>query len=301
MHRRASFAVVLLSALFFATLAVLARLAYEQGARPLPLLSWRFALAALAIGSYVALRRPGDLRAGLQHLPRYAALSLTGYGAASVCFFFALQRVSASVVAVLLYTYPAIVALLAVPVLKERLTASRIVALLTTFAGCVLVVGVLEERVSVDGPGIVLALGAGVGYAAFTLLSQKLVAGDSRLVTMAYTFGLSAAGVTMVTLLVGESLSPVGWTGQLWLLLGGIVALPTFAAVALYLRGIRELGAPQAAVLSTVEPVFTVGLAGVVLGERLTVLQLAGVALVVVGIAIAEWPDRTSADVAVPL
>ena len=292
---------MLLSALFFATLAVLARLAYEQGARPLPLLSWRFTMAALLIGGYLAVRRPGELRAGLQHLPRYAALSLTGYGAASICFFFALQHVSASVVAVLLYTYPVIVALLAVPVLGERLTPSRIAALAVTFAGCVLVVGVLEERVSVDPAGIALALGAGAGYAAFTLLSQKLVAGHSRLVTMAYTFGLSAVGVTLVTLLAGESLSPSAWTGRLWLLLVGIVALPTFAAVALYLRGIRELGAPQAAVLSTAEPVFTIGLAAVILGERLTALQFAGVALVVAGIVIAEWPDRMSADVAVPL
>lgn len=293
MKRGAALAVVLASAACFATLAVLAVLAYEHGARPLPLLVWRFSIASVLMAAYLAWRRPGALGAHVRFLPRYAALSLSGYGAASICFFFALQHASASVVAVLLYTYPALVSLASVVLHGERLTLQRVLALAATFAGCVLVVGLVDARVQVSLPGVLLGLGAAVGYATFSVLSSKMVAGHGRLVMMTYTFGLSAIGVAFVTVLAGESLSPAAWSPALWLLLAMIVAVPTFAAVVLYLQGLRVLGAPRAAIASTAEPVFTIALAAVALGERLTSVQSLGALLVVAGIALAEWPSRS--------
>ena len=60
---------------------------------------------------HMALRRPSALKVPLSDVGRFAALAVTGYGFASICFFFALLYASASVVAVLLYTYPAMVAI----------------------------------------------------------------------------------------------------------------------------------------------------------------------------------------------
>ncbi|MDO8848213.1 MAG: DMT family transporter [Coriobacteriia bacterium] len=293
MRRRTALFVVITSAACFATLAVLTRLAYAEGGRPLPLLSWRFAIAGVLMIGLLAVRRPGALRDGLKDLPRYAALSFTGYGAASVCFFFSLQHITASVATVLLYAYPAIVALIESALDRERIAPSRLGAIVMTFLGCALAAGVLDGAVEVNGTGIVLALGAALGYALFTVLSDRLVGDRSRLVLMAYTFALSAVGVGLVTVVVGEPLSPAGWTPRLWLILALIVLVPTYAAVTLFLRGVRELGASQASLVSAMEPVFTVVLAILLLGERLTIAQSAGAALVIGGIALAERPRKT--------
>ncbi len=293
MRRRTALFVVITSAACFATLAVLTRLAYAEGGRPLPLLSWRFAIAGVLMIGLLAVRRPGALRGGLKDLPRYAALSFTGYGAASVCFFFSLQHITASVATVLLYAYPAIVALIESALDRERIARSRLGAIVMTFLGCALAAGVLDGAVVVNGTGIVLALGAALGYALFTVLSDRLVGDRSRLVLMAYTFALSALGVGLVTVVVGEPLSPAGWTPRLWLILALIVLVPTYAAVTLFLRGVRELGASQASLVSAMEPVFTVVLAILLLGERLTIAQSAGAALVIGGIALAERPRET--------
>ncbi|MDO8879369.1 MAG: DMT family transporter [Coriobacteriia bacterium] len=296
MQRRIALVLVLISAACFATLAVLTVLAYEAGGRPLPLLTWRFSITSALMAALLMWKRPRELISGLRSLHRYAALSLTGYGAASICFFFALGYAPASVVTVLLYTYPAIVSVVSALLFKEPLTPRRIAALVVTFAGCVLVVGVFDDRTNVALPGIVLGLGAAVGYSAFNVLSARMVGHSSRLVLMAYTFGLSALGVGAITLLVGEPLSPAGWSARLWLLLAAIIVVPTFAAVVLYLQGVRALGAPRAAIASTAEPVFTIVLAALVLGERLTVTQMSGALLVIAGIAVAEWPVARDAD-----
>ncbi|MHB1020280.1 MAG: DMT family transporter [Coriobacteriia bacterium] len=288
MRRGAAIMFVIASAACFGTLAVFTTLAYEHGARPLPTLAWRFAIAAVLMAGYLAFKRPAALRIGPGELWRFALLSVTGYGAASLCFFFALQHVSGSVVTVLLYTYPALIT--AAEALLSRAWPSRsaVVAIALTFIGCAMVVGALEQDVRIDGVGVALGLGAGVAYAMFTMLSDRLVPGRSRVVVMAYMFAISAAIMAAIAVVVGESLSPAGWDAALWWLVLAIVAVPTIAAVALYLGGIRRLGPARAALASTTEPVFTIILSWLVLGERLTPLQMAGASLVVGGIVLAE-------------
>lgn len=288
MRRGAAVMLVIASAACFGTLGVLTSLAYRYGARPLPTLAWRFAIAALLMGCFLAFTRPAALRAGARDLGRFALLSITGYGAASLCFFFAVQHTSASVVTVLLYTYPALIAI--VEALEKRAwpPLAVVAGIVLTFGGCTLVVGLFQPGLTIDAAGIALGLGAGVAYGLFTMLSDRLVPGRSRLVVMTYMFGISALIMVLIATVFGESLSPGSWDPRLWWLLLGIVTLPTIIAVVLYLGGIRRLGPARAAIASTTEPVFTILLSWLVLGERLTVLQMAGAALVIGGIMLAE-------------
>jgi drug/metabolite transporter (DMT)-like permease len=310
MTRRGSLLAVVVSAACFGTLAVLTPLAYAAGAEPLPLLAWRFLFASMLLAALVAVRRPGDLLAPRADIGRYAALALTGYGAASVCFFFALKFTDASVVAVLLYAYPAFVTIASWLFLGERATWQRGLAVLVTFAGCALVVGVAGGPVRVSPVGIALGLGAAVGYTLFNLLSDRWLPGRSQLVMMGYTFGIAAIGTAVISVVFGlaasdpaltfggrvaravATLSPAGWATQAWLALAAIVLVPTFAAVVLYLQGIRGLGPSQAAVISTLEPLFTIALAGVVLHEHLAPVQWLGALLVLGGVVFAEVSAR---------
>ncbi len=238
------------------------------------------------------MRRPGALKVPASDIGRFAALAVTGYGFASICFFFALLYASASVVAVLLYTYPAMVAIVSWVLGRQRPNLRQAAAILVTFAGVVLVLDPFEPGMSVSLTGLLLGLGAAAGYTSFNLLSAKWLPGRSRLVMMAYTFGIAAVFVATVTVLAGQSLSPAAWEPQAWVLLAAIVALPTFGAVVLYLEGIRGLGPSQAAIISTLEPLFTIALAAVVLGERLRPIQWVGAVLVVLGIVFAEIAVR---------
>ncbi|MDF1541798.1 MAG: DMT family transporter [Anaerosomatales bacterium] len=292
MKRRTALAAVAVSAACFGTLAIFTSLAYERGAQPLQLLSWRFGIAAVLLGTYLALKKPSALRVSGGDLARYAVLSVAGYGAASLCFFFALNYAEASVVAVLLYTYPAMIAVVDSVLRPGPVDPGRAFAVLLAFAGCVLVVNPFSASGGTHPLGVVLGLGAAAGYASFTLLSHRWMPGRSRSVLMTYTFAATAVLVTGAALASGSRLAPVGWDWQLWALLGAIVLLPTFAAVILYLRALSRIGAAQASLLSTLEPIFTIALAALLLGDRLTPLQLGGAALVLVAVVISELRAR---------
>ncbi len=291
-------AAVVVAAACFGTLAVFTPLAYEEGARPLPLLSWRFALASILLFVYLALRRPREALAPLSDVARYGAIAVFGYGAASICFFYALTFADASIVAVLLYTYPAMVAVAESLFSGRSFTLLRMAAVALTFAGCALVLDPFTPGASVRPLGVVLGLGAAAGYSVFNMLSHRWLLGRSRIVLMAYTFGIASVGIGVITLLSGDTLSTAEWNIRVWMLLGAIVLLPTFLAVVLYLRGVRHLGPSQASILSTFEPIFTIALAALVLGERLTLMQWVGVGLVVAGVIAAEREARPVDDLA---
>lgn len=292
MSRRWALIAVIVSAACFGTLAVLAPLAYASGARPLPLLAWRFAIAASLLAVVVTAVDRRGMIVPLADVGRFAVLALIGYGASSLCFFYALIYADAAVVAVLLYAYPALVTLAGWLTGSERLTPRAAAAIGLTFLGCALVAGLGSGSMRASWQGVVLGLGAAVAYALYSLLSHRWLLGRSRLTMMAYMFGLAAILPATAAVLGGgpSALSVAGWTGTTWFVLALIIALPTFAAVVLYLGGIRGLGASQAAIVSTFEPVFTIFLARAFLPEQaaLTPLQIAGVVLVLGGVVFSE-------------
>lgn len=288
MQRRSSLIAVIVSALLFGTLAILTPLAYKYGAQPLPLLAWRFLFAAVLLAVVASVRDRRSLVVPRSDLGRYAILAITGYGLASICFFFALEHATPSVVAVLLYTYPAMVTVASWVLGMQKASWSRGAAVAVTFVGCVLVLDPFQAGVGSDGLGVLLGLGAAVGYSSFNMLSHRWLPGRSQFVMMTYTFAVASVFAAAVALASGGSLSPAAWQPQVWWLLAAIVALPTFGAVVLYLQGIRGLGPAQAAVVSTLEPLFTIVLAAVVLGERLKPIQLAGAVLVLAGVVAGE-------------
>ncbi|NTW28433.1 MAG: EamA family transporter [Coriobacteriia bacterium] len=294
--RRQSLIIVIVSAACFGTLAVLTPLAYGQGATPLPLLAWRFLFASLLLGTVASLRNKKALLVPRSDLGRFAVLAIAGYGAASICFFFALKFADASVVAVLLYAYPAIVTVVSWLALGEKATWQRGAAVLVTFVGCALVVGLFGGAAHASWQGVALGLGAAVTYASFNLLSHRWLPGRSQMVMMTYTFATAGAMAAVLALVLGQSLSPGSWHPAVWWLLGVIVLVPTFVAIVLYLEGIRGLGPSQAAVVSTLEPLFTMVLAWFVLHERLTAPQVLGAVLVLAGVAAAEIAARMTAE-----
>jgi drug/metabolite transporter (DMT)-like permease len=290
LSRRIALVAVVTSAACFATLGILTKWAFAHGAEPMSLLAVRFALAAVVMGVAQALRDSKALRVTRGDLLRFLGLSLTGYGAASLCYAFAVREIGPSVTTVLLYTYPALVSIIGWLFLREAFPLKRVAAVLLTFLGCALVANVFAPGSMVTARGLALGMGAALGYAIFNVLSFRSLGRRPRLTIMAYTFAFSAIVLGVVAAATGTLATVAAWHAYVWGVVALIVAVPTFAAVMLYLGGIARMGAAQAAVVSTLELPFTVAFAALAFPlERLTTLQLLGAAIVLGGVVMAEW------------
>lgn len=274
------------SATAFGAMAVLGKLAYDAGATVGTLLAVRFLLAAalfwaLVLGGEAAreLRalRGRDVAVGL-------ALGACGYAIQAGCYFTALERIDASLLSLLLYTFPAMVAVAAVALGRERMDARRVAALVLASGGLALVVAGAGTG-ALDPLGAALGLGAAVVYSTYILVSEGVVGRMTPRLLSALVCTGAAASLTAGSALLGQ-LRPGELTAAGWGWLACLAVVSTVAAVSLFFAGLERVGPTTASILSTAEPVVTVLLAFLVFGELLGPLQLLGGALVLAAVLV---------------
>lgn len=261
-------------------MAIFARFAYAGGADVLGVLLSRFTLAgALLAVVMIATRRPWP-----RGRPLAVAIGMgaVGYVGQAMCYFAALNYASAGLVALLLYAYPTLVCLLAAAFQHEHLTRRRLALLALSFAGIALTLG--------GGHGTPMGIALGLGAAAF--YSVYIVVGARELKSVdvlasATVVCLSAAATLAVASAFVTPRWPGIWWG--WAAIGAIAIVSTVVAMLAFFAGLKRVGPAVASIASTLEPVVTVVLAWLALGETLAPIQLAGGALV---LASAAWLAR---------
>lgn len=281
----------------FGAMAIFGKLAYADGATVGTLLAVRFVLAAAVFWTLVLVGGAArEIRAlGCRDVGAALALGGCGYALQAGCYFAALERIDASLLSLLLYTFPAIVAVAAVALGRDQLDGRRLAALGLASGGLVLVVAGAGAG-ALDPLGVALGLGAAVVYSTYILVSDDLVGRMGPTVLSALVCTGAALPLTIGSALLGE-LRPGELTVAGWGWLACLALVSTVASISLFFAGLRRVGPTTASILATVEPVVTVVLAFLILGERLQVLQVAGGALVLVAVLVlSARPPRLGRD-----
>lgn len=195
------------------------------------------------------------------------------------CYFGSMQRTSLAIAATLLYTAPVFVVIFARLFLGEKLKGKQYAAIVLAIFGCAMVAGVFSSRMAVDAGGLLLGLGAGIGYALYSIFGKVAIKrGYSDVTITFYTF-LVAAAATLWSL--GEKRSDfltMGW--GTWLAIGGLALFSTVLAYVLYTRGLQHVPAGYASVIACVEPVVATLVSCFLYHESLTPVTIVGIACV---------------------
>lgn len=290
-------ALVILSAAAFGAMPIFARYAYAAGADPTSLLFIRFTAAGLVMLVFTRLRRL-PLPRGRRLLP-VIAMGALGYFSQSLSYFTALTLAPAGLVALLLYLYPALVTGLSVLVLKERLSLVKVTSLLLALAGAVLVIAPTGFTGGTAHPlGIALGVLASAIYSVYILAGSRVLkhtapaqASTLIMLSAAGSFGLLAAARSAAGL--GGLHLPQTMGG--WWAVAGITLISTVLALGTFLAGIARVGPSTGSLLSTLEPVVSVLLAVLLLGESLAPLQTAGGALILSAVLVLTAGERPAA------
>jgi drug/metabolite transporter (DMT)-like permease len=279
----------------FGSMAIFGKLAYDEGANVGTLLAARFIVGAVLFWALVlaggALHEARGLRR--RDVGFGLGLGAAGYAAQAGLYFVALQRIDASILALLLYTFPAMVTVAAVMLGRERVNTRRLIALGLTSVGLILVLTGATGG-GFDALGAVLALGAAVVYTTYILASQGAAGRISPYLLSALVCTGAAVTLTLGASVLGE-LHPAEVTAKGWLWLGCIGVVSTVVAIGFFFAGLRRVGPTSASILATVEPVVTVSLAFVVFGETLAAPQILGAALVLTSVVVLQARSRRPA------
>jgi drug/metabolite transporter (DMT)-like permease len=286
----------------FGAMAIFGKLAYDDGATVGTLLAVRFVLAAVLF--WILVMAGGAMREVRAMARRDVgvglALGACGYAIQAGCFFAALERIDASLLSLLLYTFPAMVAGAAVLLGRERMNGRRLTALGLSFGGLGLVVAAAGAG-ALDPLGAALGLSAAVVYTTYILVSEGVARRVRPQVLSALVCTGAAGSLTVGSTLLGQ-LRPAEVTMAGWGWLACIAVVSTVVSVSLFFAGLRRAGPTTASILATVEPLVTVLLAFLVFGEALGAVQLVGGALVLSAVVVLHgrvpWGRRAAAPVA---
>jgi drug/metabolite transporter (DMT)-like permease len=292
-----------ISACAFGSGALFAKPVYAAGVGWHVLMAWRFGIGAVLAWLWV-LANPAT-RASVRRMPGRAlavALALgVLYTVNSSTYFAGLETVSASLAALIVYIYPAIVAVISLR-LGQPLRGWRAWAALgLALAGAALAVA--NPSAAATAPpigGLLLMLASPVIYSVWIVLAARLSGEDREGVGRDRGAGIDpiAAGAVMLSataatfwitaLAFGRPVLPAHIPQAAWFGMAGIGLVSTFIAVQAFYAGAHRIGAARASLISTVEPIWTISLAGLLLGESLTPVQLFGGALIIGGVVLSQ-------------
>jgi drug/metabolite transporter (DMT)-like permease len=276
---------VLAAAFITAVMGLFAKEALERGADPQTLLALRYLITGIALGLPLVIYKafPWTAPAGRRAVAIGVAMFFGG-----TAEFEALSRLPLSVVIVILFVSPLWVALYSRIVRGERLGPERQLAFALVFTGIVCLVGPKLE--DYDTLGLLCALASSFIWAGILLLIQEGAGTDG------FTAPVAVASGAVVGALVAVLIQPVAIAGELgeghrlhWVLGVGVTAALGFGLLALGMRGQHVF---DVSVVAATEPLFAAALGAAFLGERLSAVQLFGVALVALGVMLIAWASE---------
>ncbi len=278
---------VLASATAFGTLAIFAKLGYAAGLGTEQTLAFRFLLAAIGMVALAFALGQNPLRLGRKQLLTLFGLGAIVYTGQSLTYFIALRTLEASLVVLIAYIYPSLVVVAGWLFLRRAVSVWHGIALAMSFAGVALLLG--GARFHLSWPlvvPLVLAIASPTIYTGYILIGERVMTSVPAVAASAVIMSGAAIAFCALAALNHQLAFPANARG--WAVGVGIALIPTMIAISLFLAGLPRIGAARAALLSTWEPVVTVFLAVVVLGDRLSFVQVLGGVLVIVAVIVVQ-------------
>jgi DME family drug/metabolite transporter len=283
------------AAVLWGTIGLASQPLFAHGMTPLGAATWRaVGGCALLLAYHLAATRRAP-RVAVRDLPLFVAYGLVGVAGFMTIYYTAIALTTVATAAVLLYTAPAWVAVLARVWLGEPLSRAKVAAVVAVVAGCALVAGG-GGPLRPGGVGVLAGLGAGLTYGLYSIFGKTALRRYAPLTVVTYALG--SGGLVLLVAAGGLPPVPAGAAAALAYTVVG----PTALAYLLYTTGLGRIEAGRASVVATIEPVVAAVGGALLLRQPFGPAQWLGAALVLAGVLMVQgegltartgsWPQR---------
>jgi drug/metabolite transporter (DMT)-like permease len=258
---------------------------------PLILSQTRTSFSFLVLLPILALvRGPSKLRLPGKEIGRIFLVGILGVAGSNYFYYLAIQRTNVATAITLQYTAPVWVLLYMVARGFQKPTLQRIAAVGLALAGIALVIGIFAPGgFRLDAIGVTAALLAAFSYAFYNIGGHGVLLRHDHWTVVLYTL----LGASLFWLFVNPpwKIAHAHYSAAQWLFLLGFSLLSVLAAFSLYFAGLQRIEPTRAIVVSCLEPVFSILIAAIALGETVRPLQLTGVVFVLIAIMVVQLPE----------
>jgi len=218
-------------------------------------------------------------------------LGILGIAASNYLYYLAIQRTNVATAIILQYTAPVWVLLYTVMRGLQRPTVPRVTAVALAVTGITLVIGIFGAGgFRLDTFGVIAALLAAFSFAFYNLGGHSILARYDRWTVLLYT--IFSASLFWIVVNPPWKVVAAHYSGDQWLFLLVFSLISVLAPFSFYFAGLQHLEPTRAIVVSCLEPVFSIVIAAIALGEVMRPVQTLGIVLVLVAIVVVQLPDR---------
>jgi len=202
-----------------------------------------------------------------------------GYSMTSILLFVSYQYIDVGIAGMILHTYPLMVMVLSVLFNKERFNPKKFLYLIITIIGIFIMLDVKVQKVS--NVGVILVLSSALCYAIYVIgASNENIKGLNNFVITFYISLISAIVGGCIGVITDSFNSVINFYGIISILL--IAFISTVVALMAFLKGVKLIGATNAAIFSALEPIVSLVLGVIVLGEPISFKIIIGSFIIIV-------------------
>ena len=286
---------ILIAGVLWGCLGIFVRILNSHDLYSMQIVFLRALVTAVVMAVFLLFYDRSLLRIRLRDLWCFLGTGICSIVFFNYCYVTSMQLSSLSVAAVLLYTAPAMVSLLSLFLFRESLGPVKIISLIVTFLGCLLVTGVLTESANVTGSGILFGLGSAFGYALYSIFSRfALDRGYHSFTITFYTFAIAAITSAFMVDTPAILTKACGDPSLLLIIFFMMGLMGTVIPYITYTFGLKHMENGKASILASVEPVTASIVSVIVYHETLPVSGWIGVILVIGALIFCNLFDHTS-------
>lgn len=280
---------IAISAIMWGIIAVFVRKLSSLGFTPMEIVTIRVVTAVLLLGIIGLLKYPGQMKIHLRDSKYFIGTGIFSIVLFNWCYFSSINQLSLSFAVILLYTAPTFVVILSYLFLKESMDALKIISVIGTLIGCTFIVGInLMETPSMNLAGILTGLGAGFGYALYTIFGKFALVKYRPFTVTFYTFLVASITLLLFTDLFEKGSMLLSSEAILYGI--GLGLFPTVLAYLFYTKGLEKMEGSKASIIATVEPVAATLLSVFFYKENFGVLQFIGTAIILLSVILINLP-----------
>ena len=284
---------IIIAGLFWGSMGIFVRHLNDLGFSSIQVACLRLVTAGILFALILLIKDRKGFKIAARDIPLFLALGLVSILFFTCCYFTAIRLMTMSTAAILLYTSPIWVMVLAIIFLKEKITLQKIIALILAFAGCVLVSG-FGGKVTVVS--VLVGLGSGLGYGLYSIFGTFALKKYSPYTVTCYTFLIAGFGSIFVAN-PADLIAKISAVDNKLSLFGFVLLTAIVTAVIpflLYTLGLNKTTAGKAAVLATVEPAAATLFGFFVMGEKVGIIAVVGILLVFAAIVILSLKTKAA-------
>lgn len=291
MERAKGYLLIAVASVIWGTMGIFGKIAFAYGVHPVTLTALRITISSTTALFSIAVFNRKLLKIRRQHVLKLIVFGVFAVAFQRIAYFYTVDLTTATIAAIMFYTYPIFVTAYTAIFLKEKITPLTITAIILAFFGVAFVVKVYETSwLNTNILGLAFGVLTSVLFALYFLMAKKLREHYTNWTLLLYGDGIGAIALAP-TLLFAQS-EIASYTSELWCLICVIALFPSLTAYLLFSYALKYVESTKGSILSLIEPLSAAAFSTTILGETFEPLQILGVALALMGILLLFYKPK---------